>query len=344
MKKLLCLALVLAAVMPLCAKGGGDKGAANQVSGNVVIYTSMYENVIEAVKQELSARFPEYTIEFIYGGTGQLQAKVAAEQESGRLKCDMLMVAEPAYSLELKETGILHSYKSAEASGLAFNYDPDGFWYPVRISNMVLAYNPEKFDRGNIPLSFYDFAYKPGGGGTISMSNPLTSGTAMATVTALRDKYGYEYFEALGGQGVAIESGSVALQKLETGEHKVIMILEESILQKRQEEKSKLEVIYPADGVVVIPSTIMIINDRWSANRNIPAAQAVAEWFLSPAGQNAIVDGWMHSVRAGFDRYPYDAPPTDTIRENSIPVNWENCLNQRDEIRDSFEEYITGRQ
>jgi iron(III) transport system substrate-binding protein len=344
MKKLLCLALVLAAGMPLCAKGRGDKGAANQNTGKIVIYTSMYEDVIEAVQKELSAQFPAYTIEFLYGGTGQIQAKVAAEQASNKLKCDMLMVAEPAYSLELKGTGMLHSYKSAEASGLAFDYDPDGFWYPVRISNMVLAYNPEKYNRDDIPGSFYDFAHAPGIRGALSMSNPITSGTALATVTALKDKYGYDYFEALSGQGIAIESGSVALQKLETGEHKVIMILEESILQKRQEERSKLEVIYPADGAVVIPSTIMIINDQWSANRNIPAAQAIAEWFLSPAGQNAIVDGWMHSVRAGFNRLPYDAIATDTIRENSIPVNWENCLNQREEIQDSFEEYITHRQ
>ena len=110
------------------------------------------------------------------------------------------------------------------------------------------------------------------------MSNPLTSGTAMAAVTALKDKYGYEYFEALGNQGTMVESGSVAAGKLETGECDVIMILEESILKMREEDDSQLEVIYPTDGTIVIPSTIMTIADGKNANNNLAACQAITDW------------------------------------------------------------------
>jgi len=177
----------------------------------------------------------------------------------------------------------------------------------------------------------------------VSMSNPLTSGTAMASVTALRDKYGYEYFDALGRQNVMVESGAVALTKLETGECKVIMILEESVLKKRQEEKSKLEVIYPTDGTILIPSTIMTVADKWSANNNTKSAELITDWFLGPDGQSAIVDGWMHSVRTNFPRLPYDAIPTSQIQANNMPVNWENCFRQREEIRTKFEELVTRR-
>jgi iron(III) transport system substrate-binding protein len=250
------------------------------------------------------------------------------------------LVAEPSYSLELKENGMLHPYVSSEASNLAFDYDREGYWYPVRICNMVLAYNPERNAKNTIPNSMYDFAYNASVRGAISMSNPLTSGTAMASVTALKDKYGYDYFAALGRQNVMVESGSVALTKLETGECQVIMILEESVLKKREEEGSKLEVIYPTDGTIVVPSTIMTINDRWNANRNTAAAQVITDWFLSPDGQNAIVDGWMHSPRANFPRAPYDAIPTTRIMENSMPVIWENVYRQREEIRTRFEELV----
>jgi iron(III) transport system substrate-binding protein len=308
-----------------------------------MIYTSMYEDIIEAVDQVLQKQFPNCKIEFFYGGTGTLQAKIAAEQASGKLGCDMLMVAEPAYSLELKENGMLHPYISKEASALAFDYDKEGYWHPVRLCNMVLAYNPEKYAKDAIPNSLYDFAYNAEVKGAVSMGNPLTSGTTMAAVTALRDKYGYEYFQALGRQGVKVESGSVALTKLETGECKVIMILEESVLKKREEEDSKLEVIYPADGTILVPSTIMTVNENWSANKNVQAAQVITDWFLGPEGQNAIVSGWMHSVRANFPKLPYDAIPTSQIRANNIPVNWENCFRQREEIRTKFEEYVTSR-
>ena len=345
MRKLLCLALVLGFMSALAFAGGGQSaapasGAQSGPTGKIMIYTSMYEDIIEAVSKVLDRRFPGCNIEFFYGGTGTLQAKIAAEQAANRLGCDMLMVAEPAYSLELKENGMLHPYKSKEAANLAFDYDPEGYWYPVRISNMVLAYNPEKYSKSSIPNSLYDFAFDSKVAGAVSMSNPLTSGTAMASVTALRDKYGYDYFAALGRQRVMVESGSVALTKLETGECKVIMVLEESVLKKREEEGSKLEVIYPTDGTIIVPSTIMTVNDRWNANRNIPAAEIITDWFLGMDGQGAIVDGWMHSTRNNFPRPPYDAIPTTQIRANNMPVNWENCFRQREEIRTRFQELV----
>jgi len=341
---ILCLALGFA-----FAGGGGQQApapaaapsaAAQGATGNIMIYTSMYEDIIEAVKKVLDKQFPKAKIEFFYGGTGVIQAKIAAEKASGKLGCDMLMVAEPSYALELKENGMLHPFMSPERTNLAFDYDKEGYWYPVRISNMVLAYNPEKFAKNSIPNSLKDFAFDTKVAGAVSMSNPLTSGTAMASVTALRDKYGYEYFDALGKQGAKIESGGVALTKLETGECKVVMILEESVLKKRQEEKSKLEVIYPTDGTIVIPSTIMSINDKWNANKNLKTAEMVTNFFLGTEGQDAIVAGWMHSVRTNFPKLPYDAIPTTQIRANSMPVNWVNVYKQREEIRSKFEELV----
>jgi iron(III) transport system substrate-binding protein len=340
MKRWICLIIILIMGMPcIFAGGSGDK----EPTGKVIIYTSMYEDVITALKTDLDRKFPRCTIEFVYGGSGELQARVAAEMKSNRLGCDMLLVAEPAYSLELKEKGILHSYKSKEASSLAFDYDSDGFWYPVRISNMVLAFNPEKNARNTLPGSFRDFAYNAGVRGAISMSNPLVSGTALAAITALREKYGHEYFEALGRQGLKIDSGSVALQKLESGEYKLAMILEELVLKKRQQENSKLEVIYPSDGAIMIPSTIMIVNNKWSANRNTQAAETISDWFLSLEGQNAMVDAWMHSVRNDFPRLPHDAMGTTEIRANSMPVLWEDCYRQRVAIQTDFEENVTHR-
>jgi len=211
----------------------------------------------------------------------------------------------------------------------------------VGVDAMVLAYNPELKKKEEVPNSFHDFAYNEAVKGKISMSNPLTSGTAMAAVTALKDKYGYEYFEALGKQNVMVESGGVACTKLETGECDVIMILEESILKKREEDDSALEVIYPTDGTIVIPSTIMTIADGKNANNNIAACQAITDWFLSNEGQKNIVAGWMHSVVSGYPEPPYDAIPTSEILKNTMPVNWENCFRQRDEIRTKFQESVT---
>lgn len=119
------------------------------------------------------------------------------------------------------------------------------------------------------------------------------------------------------------------------------MILEESILKKREEENSTLEVIYPEDGIISIPSTIMTVKEDMSANKNIKAAEALTDWFLSPAGQEAIVQGWMHSVLKNPEKAPYDAKATDEILKAAMPINWEKTYKDREELRKMFEKFIT---
>ena len=330
------LAAVLIAVMAL-------SGAAFAAKPKVTIYTSMYEDIIEAMTDVLHEKFPDYDVEFFYGGTGTLQAKIAAEREAKKLGCDMLMVADPSSALELKAAGLLHAYKSKEAENLALEYDPEGYWYPVRNLIMVLAYNPEKFKKETLPQTLKDFAYDPSMKGAVSMSNPLTSGTALVAISALKDKYGYEYFDKLAENRVMVESGSVALTKLETGECKEVMILEESVLKKREEEKSALEVIYPQDGSICVPSPIMTVKDEWSAHGNAKICEELTDWFLSPEGQKHIVKAWMHSVRKDAPQAPFDAIPTAEIVAKSMPVSWQHCVDERPELRTNFEERVKNK-
>jgi iron(III) transport system substrate-binding protein len=343
MKNFVYFALILVlAFLTIFAGGRHDAGsfADQRPVGKITIYTSMHEDVIRSLNEALKKQFPNCKILFFYGGTNQIQARIATEQGTGKLGCDILLAAEPSYSLELKEKGLLHRHISSEAGNLAFGYDREGYWYPVRVSVMVLAFNPEKNARDSVPNSFFDFANNPGLRGAVSMGNPLISGPAMTAAAALRDKYGYGYFEALGKQNIMIESSSTALTKLETGEYKAIMTLEESILKKQQEESSKLEIIYPADGAVIIPSTIMMIANKWSANNNIRSAEIITDWFLSPQGQNAIVAGGMHSVRKDFETIPCGSIPTSRIQTGSMPLNWENIFRQREDIQVRFEELV----
>ena len=241
--------------------------------------------------------------------------------------------------------------KDAE-SRLRFPYDKEGYWYPLRVCNMVLAYNPEKVDEWKekgitIPRTFKDFAYDPALKGYISMSDPLTSGTAYAAVCSLLDKYGEEYFDKLGANGVMRESGSTAIAKLQSGECAAIMILEESILKYLYDEKEKgntvtnLEVIYPEDGVVLIPSTVMIVDEAYSKNVNVEAAEAVAQYFLTDEGQQLILKGFMHSVLADMKDVPYLSIDTNELIKKDIGVDWEKAYRNREEINNLWSVKVT---
>ena len=358
MKKLLCAFLSLLMLLSLSSAAF----AVNEdVEGELVIYTSMYKEIVAMMDEALKAEFPNLKPGldgsfFCQGGTGTLITKIYGEmgdKHDQPLECDMLMVAEPAFSLELKDYGYLHSFEVKDADSLLrFDYDKDGYWYPVRVCNMVLAYNPEKKDywesKGvNIPKTFKDFAYDSTLKNYISMGDPMTSGTTYAAVVALTDKYGDEYLDKLGENKVQRMSGSTAIEKLQSGECAALMILEESILKELYDGEqngnpvTNLEVIYPEDGVILIPSTVMIVAEEFSKNVNPDAAEAVAQWFLSEDGQQMILKGYMHSVLKGMADVPYHSVSTDDLIKKDLGVNWDRAYHDREKILAAWTDKVT---
>jgi len=346
MKKQSFMLIIFILLSGTAFAGGGGETRARQgqgPSGKLTIYTSLNRNVANEIQADLKNRFPDLEIDFFCSDDTAIRAKIEAEQAARKLGCDMVLSGDPSYSLELRGKRILQSYKSREASSLSVAYDKDGYWYPVWLNNMVLAYNPDRSSRRNVPESFYDFANTDLARGQAAMENPIVSGSAFTSMAALRDKYGYEYFEALGKKGIKFDSGTDALAKLESGEYRVIMIQEEEVLKKRELELSRLSLIYPDDGIIVIPTVIMTISDRWSANRNLKAAGTITDWFLSTDAQNYIVGNWMHSSRADFPKLPYDSIITANILERAIPINWQNNFRQKAEIRSRLEQFVVGK-
>ena len=358
MKKILSAALTLALLLSLC----GQALAVNEdVEGTVVIYTSMYPFAIEFMDEAIAAEFPNLNpgnngSYFYYKGTSALISQIYGEMGANRdqpIGGDLFMVAEPAFSLEMKDYGYLQDFELDNAAeALRFAYDPDGYWYPVRTLNMVLAYNPDMVDtwaeRGvTIPKTYHDFAYDPALKGLICMSDPETSGTAYAAVCALLDKYGEEYLDKLHDNGVMREGGSSAIAKLQTGECACIMILEESILKYIDDEKkngnevTNLKVIYPEDGVILIPSTIMVVNDRFALNANSEAASEVARWLLSEDAQKLILKGYMHAVRADMTEIPAGSIDTNELIKMDMGVNWEKAYHNREQILNLWAEKVT---
>ena len=356
MKRFLAAVLV---VLMVCT-GSANAFAVNEdVEGKLLIYTSMYPFVVDMLNEAIAKEFPNLEggasdgTFFFYNGTSSLIQQVYGEMENGRLGCDMMMVAEPAFSLELKEAGYLESIEVDQAEDmLLFPYDEEGYWYPVRVCNMILAYNPEKEAdweaKGvTIPRSFKDFAEDPALKGYISMGDPLTSGTSYAAIVSLLDQYGEDYFHALAANGVYRESGSTATAKLSSGECAAIMILEESVLKELKDAEDRgtprkdLACIYPDDGVILIPSTIMTVAEARSANMNLDACEAVEQWLFTQEAQELIQKGFMHSVLADLKEVPEGSIDTELLIAKDMGVDWEKAYHDREKINRLWTEIVT---
>lgn len=331
------VALTMLAMLALALGGcGGSKeekkpeaGAAGP-KGKVMIYTSIYPDIIEKIKPELKKAFPNVEVEWFQAGTEKVMAKVAGEIEANKVQADLLMVADPSYYLYLEGKGLLLPYDAPNRKDVKINKDKDGYWTGVRISNMIIAYNTAKVKPEDAPKTFKDLT-DPKWQGKIAMPSPLLSGTAYVAAAALSDKYGWEYFEQLKANGLKVEDGNSAIQnKLLTGEYLAVMILEENIL-KMMDKGEPVKVVYPEDGTIVIPSPVAV----FKSSQNQEASKAILDWFLSKQGQQVIVKGWMHSVRDDVEA-PKGAPALKTFADKAFKLDWLKLSKETEPIKEAF--------
>lgn len=315
---------------------GGDKKADDKKAagpkGEVMVYTSIYPDIIDKMAKPATKKaFPGLEIKWFQGGTEKVVTKIAGEVQAKKIAADLLMVADPSYYLKLKADKLLLNYKSPLSKDVIAGQDKDGAWYAVRINNMIIAYNSSKFKPEEVPQSWMDLT-DPKFKGKIAMPNPLLSGTAYVAVGALADKYGWEYFDKLNANGIRVEEGNSAIQnKLLTGEYLAAIILEENILKLAAEKKEPLKVMYPKDGCIIIPSPIGI----FASTKNPEAAKAVEDWWLSKEGQEAVVKGYMHPVRADV-KSPAGAPEIKTLLPTALKIDWDKLATQNAKIKEEF--------
>ena len=338
-KWMLGAAAILTLSVALAGCGGGDKKAekkATGTKGELMVYTSIYPDIIDNMcKPNVAKAFPEMKVNWFQGGTEKVVTKITGEIKAKKIGADVLMVADPSYYLKLEDQKLLLPYKSKEEKNLINDKAADGAWYAVRVCNMIIAYNADKLKAEDAPKNWTDLA-DPKWKGKIAMPNPMLSGTAYVAVGALADKYGWEYFDKLKANGLRVEEGNSAIQnKLLTGEYAAVMILEENILKLANTKKEPLKVIYPKDGVVQVPSPIAIFN----TTKNPEGAKALVDWWLSKEGQQAVVKGWMHSVR-GDVKEPIGSVPTKGLTDGKIKVDWRKLADNNAKIKEEFRKRV----
>ncbi|MFT3837612.1 MAG: ABC transporter substrate-binding protein [Myxococcaceae bacterium] len=284
-------------------------------SGDVWIYTSMYREVVDRFDPLLKQRLPQVNVHWFQAGTEKVLARLEAELQAGGTQADVLLVSNPFLYRRLKDEGRLQPYVPPGALRAPRSLvDDDGAYAPVRLSTMVMvkragATAPDSF-AGLVDPRFKD---------KVALGDPLSSGTAFTWSVFLKQSDGVEVFQRLRDNGARLAGGNAAvLQKIEGGEADVGVLLLENALAA-QAKGSKVEVVWPKDGAVVIPGDAAI----FKTTRNLQGAQAVIDELFSDEGQRLIVGGDMHAVDPRLPG-PGTEPALDELMKRSRP--WSPAL------------------
>ena len=269
------------------------------------VYTSIYKEFIAPIKKEFEAKNPGVEVSIFQAGSEKIQSKVSAELMAKKLQADLILSSDPFWCSEFKDKG--HLAKVGSHEPCEFNY----------YSLMALVVNQD-FPKSEWPKTFKeltDSRFK----GKLAMGSPLESGTFFTTVSVLSDRYGWEYFKALRSNDILASGGnSSVIQKVESGEKKVGMALLENILAAKK-RGSPIEIIYPEDGSISIPSVQMIFNE----SKEKELAAKFCEFLLSREGQKLLLNGFMYVVKPGVGE-PEGAKPFAEVTKKS--PKWDSAL------------------
>ena len=331
------VSLLLAGMLAVTGCGGtgkkpadkpAEKVAAKPVAG-LTVYTSVYNGMVqEMAKPVVEQQLKDVKVNWQTAGSESVKAKLLDEMKSGQAEADLVMISDPDFYLQLKKGGKLLNYKSPESAELAEPVDADGAFTPIRISAMVIAVHNDKIKEP--PRSWKDLL-DPKYKGKIAMPNPKAAATALATVAALKDKYGWEYWEKLKANGVVVSKTQEMREKFAHGEYPIIINMEENALKQKMSQGVNTTIIYPEEGSVLVPGYIGILKDT----KNPEGARKLVDWWLSREGQSAMSLAYMHPVKYGV-KEPAGAQNLMELRIHSLPVNWSKLAVEEKQVKEKF--------
>jgi len=279
----------------------------------VWIYTSLYPEVVSSMEPLLAQAFPDFEVKFFQGGSETIAARVNAELSGGKTQADLLLTSDPFWYQELKKGGHLLPYASPAAAQVPAEWkDPDSAYITVRVPVMVLGVNSKSVPQAQAPRRWKDLE-SPEWKGKLSMGSPLESGTTFTAIAVFEKTMGWNFIEVLRKQDMLSAGGnSAVLSRIETGERPVGILLLENLLKAKQ-KGSPVEVIYPEDGVLPIPSPIAIT----SKTAHPELARKVVDWFFSEQAQREMVKSGLYSALP-LDLTPPGGRPWSELKKSSI--------------------------
>ena len=338
MKKFLSLVMSIVLVATLFAGCGGSSESANNsseqgYSGKVMLYSSMKESQLNAVKSAFEKKYPGITLDVYAAGGGKVITKMATEAKAGQINADIIWLGDPSDYEGFKAEGYLQTYSSPEAKGIASTYvDKDGYYTAARLVTMGIAWCtlPGSGILDDEAPRTWDDLLDPKWKDQIVMTDPTQASTTKYWMAAMmqNSKYGKEYFQKLFDNGVKLESSTNATHnKVADGSYKVGICLD-YISAGLINQGSPLNFHFTDNDVITMTSPIALVKN----NPNGDNGKLLYDYILSKEGQEVLVSVDLVSVR---DDVKMDVD-TSKIAAVNMPVDFNDLAENTSNYLNEF--------
>jgi len=304
MKKALIAILIvsLALCFVACSKKSAETTSssaastpAKTYSGKVMLYSSMQEAQLQAVKEAFEKAYPGITMDYYFASGGKVLTKMTTEAQGGQIAADVVWLGDPCDYEGFKANGWLEKYSSPEENHIAKAYiDPDGYYTAGRLVTMGIAWNTTLVKDSEAPKTWNELL-DPKWKNQIIMTDPDQASTTKYWMTAMMqsEKYGEKYFQALYDNGTKLESGTTATHnRVADGSYKVGICLD-YVSANLIAEGSPMNFHFTTADVVTMTSPVALI--KGCANPD--NGKLLIDFLLSKAGQEVLVEQNLVSVR-----------------------------------------------
>jgi len=324
-----CLvALVL--VLVGCAGTASDPASRGQAGGGdaddrIRLYTSYSQPEVDALVKSYGAARPGSKVEVFRAPTGQLAARIAAEERSGGVRGDVLLLSDPLSMQQYAAAGKLLRWTPPEVSVVPPEARTDTAW-GVTTSNVVVVHRP-----GDAPASWRDLT-APRYRGKVALPDPSFAGSAFGALGYFSSApgYGLDFYRALKANGaVQVQSPGDVITGVAEGRFDAGMTLD-FLARAAVAKGSPLELSAPDPGAVRLFAPVAV----FAQSANAATAKDFAGFLLTRPAQEALAE---------LDRQPIRADvPAKSAPLPSVVPDWPRIFRQQAKLQADYRAIFGG--
>ncbi len=337
MKKLFSFLLVIS----LCSWGAVSSAQdaamieATKKEGKVVWYTSLALPSSTMIANLFMNRYKGIEVEVHRTGSQRVLQRVMQEVSAGIKNVDIIHTSDGGHFVLLRKKGLLTKYlpKGLESFPSGFK-DKEGYYFGMRATLSVIAYNPKIITDKEAPKSWKDLL-DPKWRGKMVTAHPSYSGIIATHVQAIVNLYGWDYFKELSRNKLhLVQSANDPAGVVASGERPVGANGAEYFYYKTMKQGNPLRIVYPKEGIPLVVSPVAIARDAPHPN----AAKLFMDFIFTKESLQAMAN--LEGLYTGHPdvTYPKDKPKLKEL--NLLNVEAEQLEEKNAEIKKRFVEFF----